>query len=116
MREANTLQPPLPSTFQAHLRDYQLQGFDWAMRLAHWGAGGCLADDMGLGKTVQALAVLVARAGDGPALIIAPTSVCFNWQQEAQHFAPTLTLTQFSELKDHQSRTQKFRRLAPAMV
>ncbi|KJY97318.1 DEAD/DEAH box helicase [Pseudoalteromonas ruthenica] len=111
MREANTLQPPLPSTFQAHLRDYQLQGFDWAMRLAHWGAGGCLADDMGLGKTVQALAVLVARAGDGPALIIAPTSVCFNWQQEAQHFAPTLTLTQFSELKDHQRRAQKVQAL-----
>ena len=82
--------PPIPSTLKAELRDYQVAGFQWMTRLAHWGVGACLADDMGLGKTVQALAVLLDRAADGPALIVAPTSVCYNWMAEAHRFAPTL--------------------------
>jgi SNF2 family DNA or RNA helicase len=45
---------------------------------------------MGLGKTLQALAVVLARAPEGPTLIVAPTSVCMNWVSEAQRFAPTL--------------------------
>ncbi len=45
---------------------------------------------MGLGKTVQGLALLVERAPAGPALIVAPTSVCANWENEARRFAPTL--------------------------
>ncbi|MCA9514030.1 MAG: DEAD/DEAH box helicase, partial [Myxococcales bacterium] len=49
-------------------------------------------DDMGLGKTVQALALLLRRAPDGPALVVAPTSLGFNWAREAQQFAPGLTL------------------------
>ena len=98
MHEANTITPELPTTLQAQLRDYQLEGFDWMCRLAHWGAGACLADDMGLGKTLQALALLLARADGGPSLVIAPTSVCYNWQQEALKFAPTLNLHMFSEL------------------
>jgi SNF2 family DNA or RNA helicase len=53
--------------------------------------GGCLADDMGLGKTLQALGVLLERAAGGPALVIAPTSVCGNWLAETQRFAPTST-------------------------
>lgn len=97
MHQANIIQPELPTTFQAQLRDYQLVGFDWASRLAHWGAGACLADDMGLGKTLQALAVLLARASEGPSLVIAPTSVCFNWQQEALRFAPTLNIKLFAD-------------------
>jgi superfamily II DNA or RNA helicase len=97
MHQANTIEPQIPSTFQAQLRDYQLVGFDWASRLAHWGAGACLADDMGLGKTLQALAVLLARGSEGPSLIIAPTSVCFNWQQEALKFAPTLNIKLFAD-------------------
>ena len=64
-----------PSTLQAELRDYQLEGFEWLARLAHWGVGACLADDMGLGKTLQALALILSRAPGGPALVVAPTSV-----------------------------------------
>ena len=90
MHEASVLAPEPPSTLQAELRDYQREGHIWLRRLAHWGVGGCLADDMGLGKTVQALAVLLDRATGGPALVIAPTSVGFNWQAELQRFAPTL--------------------------
>jgi SNF2 family DNA or RNA helicase len=87
--------PQLPTTLQAELRDYQLEGFEWLARLAHWGVGACLADDMGLGKTVQALALILLRAPAGPTLVVAPTSVCMNWISEAARFAPTLNVKLF---------------------
>ncbi|MFN5515721.1 MAG: DEAD/DEAH box helicase [Cyanobacteriota bacterium] len=95
IREMKDLNPQVPSTLQAELRDYQLEGFQWLARLAHWGVGACLADDMGLGKTVQALALILTRAASGPVLIVAPTSVCPNWIAEARRFAPTLNPCQF---------------------
>lgn len=82
--------PQVPASLQAELRDYQEEGFRWMMRLADWGVGGCLADDMGLGKTVQTLGVLLARADQGAALVVAPVSVCNNWYSECQRFAPSL--------------------------
>jgi len=81
---------PVPSEFKGTLRDYQDEGFQWLVRLAQWSRGCCLADDMGLGKTVQALALLAHRADLGPALIVAPTSVSFNWEREAEAFTPGL--------------------------
>ncbi|NJR68516.1 MAG: DEAD/DEAH box helicase [Synechococcales cyanobacterium CRU_2_2] len=90
LNEVKTLEPKLPSTLQAELRDYQKEGFEWLARLAHWGVGACLADDMGLGKTIQALALILTRAPQGPTLVVAPTSVGINWISEAQKFAPTL--------------------------
>ena len=87
--------PQLPSTLQAELRDYQVEGFEWLARLAHWGVGACLADDMGLGKTLQALALILSRAPQGPTLVVAPTSVCMNWISEAARFAPTLNVKLF---------------------
>ncbi len=95
LSELDNLQPALPSTLATELRDYQLGGFLWLSRLAHWGVGACLADDMGLGKTIQALALLLARAPQGPALVVAPTSVCLNWQSEIARFAPTLRVMVF---------------------
>lgn len=95
LKEIQNLEPQLPSTLQADLRDYQTDGFQWLSRLAHWGVGACLADDLGLGKTLQALAVILTRAPAGPTLIVAPTSVCLNWVSEAQRFAPTLNPIQF---------------------
>ncbi len=94
---ARKYQPIVPSTLQAQLRDYQLEGYLWLARLAHWGAGACLADDMGLGKTVQGLALILNRAADGPTLVLAPTSVCMNWLDEAQRFAPTLNVFRFGD-------------------
>ncbi len=95
LKEMESLQPQIPSTLQAELRDYQIEGFNWLARLSHWGVGACLADDMGLGKTLQALAVILTHASEGASLIIAPTSVGFNWQSEAEKFTPTLNPIMF---------------------
>ena len=89
---AGRLEPEVPSTLQAELRDYQIEGFRWLSRLAFWRAGACLADDMGLGKTVQAIAVMLEQAPHGPCLVIAPTSVCHNWENELSRFAPSLAI------------------------
>lgn len=85
-------QPQLPRALQADLRAYQHEGFIWLARLAEWGVGACLADDMGLGKTLQILALLQLRAANGPQLVVAPTSVTFNWLAESRRFAPQLKL------------------------
>jgi SNF2 family DNA or RNA helicase len=98
--------PKLPTTFQAELRPYQMEGCFWLSRLANWGVGACLADDMGLGKTIQALASLVERAENGPALVVAPVSVCQNWVIEARRFAPTLNFRIFGE-GDRQKMVEK---------
>lgn len=95
LRTIESYQPTLPSTLQATLRPYQEDGFTWLARLAEWGVGACLADDMGLGKTVEALALILLRASQGPTLVAAPTSVCANWVSEAQRFAPTLRPVRF---------------------
>ncbi len=94
-RLARPVDPELPSTLQARLRPYQVEGFRWLARLSQWGVGACLADDMGLGKTVQALAAVLLRAPDGPTLVVAPLSVIANWQEEARRFAPTLQVRHF---------------------
>ncbi len=90
MREAMQAEPAVPSLLKAELRDYQREGYVWMQRLAIWGVGACLADDMGLGKTLQSIAVLLNQAQQGPCLVIAPTSVCGNWESEIARFAPTL--------------------------
>ncbi len=106
LREAtDTIYEP-PAGLNAQLRDYQIEGFRWLCRLAQWGIGGILADDMGLGKTVQALAMLLTRVESGPTLVIAPTSLGFNWQRECERFTPSLTPIVFRdidrlELKNH---------------
>ncbi|MCP4654879.1 MAG: hypothetical protein GY856_05600, partial [bacterium] len=91
LREARRLDPVPPAELTATLRGYQLEGYRWLRRLAAWEMAGCLADDMGLGKTVQALALLLDRRNRGPALVVAPTSVGFNWERETRRFAPALT-------------------------
>jgi len=58
--------------------------------LRRLGFCGCLADDMGLGKTIQALAMLDSKERRGPALVVVPRSLVFNWKEEAAKFAPRL--------------------------
>ena len=48
----------LPIGFNATLRAYQKQGYDWLRFILENGLGALLADDMGLGKTIQTLAVI----------------------------------------------------------
>ena len=84
----------LPTGINAEFREYQMKGFGWLWFMYKYGLNGILADDMGLGKTLQALTVLQkAKEEDGPmpALVIAPTTVVFNWESEIQKFAPTLS-------------------------
>ncbi len=99
---AKNLEPTLPEGLQAELRDYQFEGYCWLRRLSEWGVGGVLADDMGLGKTLQTLAVLLDRAEHGPTLILAPTSVGFNWMREAARFAPSLNPILYRESDRHE--------------
>lgn len=83
-----------PAGLAAVLRPYQQQGLNWLQFLREFQLAGILADDMGLGKTVQALAHLLVEKEAGranrPSLVIAPTSLMFNWRHEAGHFTPRL--------------------------
>jgi superfamily II DNA or RNA helicase len=81
---------------EATLRSYQFEGYQWLWRLSQLGLGACLADDMGLGKTVQVIALLLVRSAAGPALVIAPTSVCTNWVEELNRFAPSLRAVEYA--------------------
>ena len=80
-----------PTGFQGTLREYQRDGLGWLRFLRKFGFGGCLADEMGLGKTVQVLALLAGKR-DGPALVVVPRSLIFNWKSEAEKFAPKLNV------------------------
>ncbi|MBC7744296.1 MAG: DEAD/DEAH box helicase [Flavobacterium sp.] len=95
--EIDELDPPL--NFKGTLRPYQKAGYNWFHFLRQYNFGGCLADDMGLGKTVQTLALLqkikeesLVTDGRFTSLIVMPTSLVYNWQNEAQKFAPQLRI------------------------
>ncbi|SDS31599.1 DEAD/DEAH box helicase [Pseudomonas oryzae] len=83
-----------PVGLRAELRDYQQHSLAWLQALRELEVGGILADDMGLGKTLQTLAHILAEKEAGrltsPALIVMPTSLIPNWQDEAARFAPEL--------------------------
>lgn len=82
----------VPERLEGVLRDYQVTGFNWLMGLASAGFGGILADDMGLGKTLEVLTFLLAQREEGalPSLVVAPTSLMYNWLEEAERFTPEL--------------------------
>lgn len=103
-----------PKGFNLELRPYQKEGLAWLQFLREQGLSGILADDMGLGKTAQALAhlLLEKEAGrlDRPALVVLPTSLIFNWKNEAARFAPGLSVlslhgperkSRFAEIAQH---------------
>nr|WP_320147228.1 DEAD/DEAH box helicase [uncultured Anaeromusa sp.] len=83
----------LPQKLNAQLREYQETGYRWLTALAQHQLGGVLADDMGLGKTVQMLTFLQHAKEQGetkPSLVVAPTSLVYNWLEEASRFTPDL--------------------------
>lgn len=92
---AERLKPRPPRALARTLRGYQKEGHAWLSRLAAAGFGCVLADDMGLGKTLQMIAALIDRAKEGPALVVAPTSVVFNWLRELERFAPSLDVVHY---------------------
>jgi superfamily II DNA or RNA helicase len=83
-----------PPGLLASLRPYQEQGLAFLQHLLAHEVGGILADDMGLGKTLQTIAHILREKTEGrlstPVLVVAPTSLLFNWRRELRRFAPAL--------------------------
>ncbi len=99
----NTVMPEygIPEGFNAEFRDYQIEGYRWMRFMHERRFGALLADDMGLGKTLQTLAIIVESCKKHSATehrddvgiktaVIAPKSLLYNWQSEANKFFPDL--------------------------
>jgi SNF2 family DNA or RNA helicase len=89
----------MPLNFIGELRAYQKAGFNWMNFLTEFNFGGCLADDMGLGKTIQTLALLQNQKESGvknASLLIVPTSLIYNWKNEAAKFTPELKIFEYT--------------------
>ncbi len=82
----------VPQEITADLRSYQKEGLNWLNFLDEMGWGGILADDMGLGKTIQVLTFLqhLVKKDSKPNLVVVPTTLLFNWENELKKFAPEL--------------------------
>lgn len=97
LRRATELQtsvtPAVPSTIQAEMRGYQVEGYHFLAYLSANRFGGILADDMGLGKTLQTL-TWIAWLREKPefegktVLVVCPKSVVQNWLSESARFLP----------------------------
>ena len=81
------------------LRPYQQRGVQWMHTLDKLHLGGVLADDMGLGKTVQVIALLLSARDPErkigaiqPSIVVAPTTLTYNWLSELERFAPDLSV------------------------
>lgn len=99
---------PTLGSLEKQLRSYQVTGARWLLHQAQRSGGGLLADEMGLGKTVQTLAMLQQLGG--PALVVCPSSLVWNWQREARQFVPSMKVlpldgsgrsTRFAEIAQH---------------
>ncbi|KAK3417865.1 hypothetical protein EUGRSUZ_H03855 [Eucalyptus grandis] len=95
----NTRLVTQPSCIQGKMRDYQLAGLNWLIRLYENGINGILADEMGLGKTLQTISLLgylhEFRGITGPHMVVAPKSTLGNWMNEIRRFCPTLRAVKF---------------------
>ena len=99
----------VPEELNQTLRYYQKTGFKWLKVLDTFKFGGILADDMGLGKTIQILSIILDYVKNysietefikgqesintkRASLVIAPSSLTLNWQNEAKKFAEDLNV------------------------
>jgi len=85
----------VPVELNATLRHYQQAGLNWLNFLDDFNFGGVLADDMGLGKSIQIITFILSqrdKVGHNTNLIVVPTSLIFNWQQEVAKFAPSIRI------------------------
>lgn len=87
----NKMDVIIPNGLNANLREYQIQGFKWFKTLSHLQFGGILADEMGLGKTIQTIAFLLSQKNK-KSIVVAPTSLIYNWKNEFETFAPSLNV------------------------
>ncbi len=75
------------------LREYQLEGLNWLVKLYANGISGILADEMGLGKTVQTVAMIgyltEFKNAPGPHMVLAPKSTMSNWMKEFRKWLPS---------------------------
>ena len=78
--------------FNGTLRNYQVKGVEFLYNIEKFGFGSILADDMGLGKTIQIIALLLIKKSTKASLIIAPTTLLYNWESEIKKFAPNLSV------------------------
>lgn len=92
LSEPGSLAFRLPAAMRGVLRPYQKIGVQWLCALDYYGLGGILADDMGLGKTLQTITFVMMtwQKRRKPCLIIAPTSLVYNWLSEFEKFSPQL--------------------------
>ncbi|XVE65663.1 hypothetical protein DITRI_Ditri08aG0018200 [Diplodiscus trichospermus] len=95
----NTRLVTQPSCIQGKMRDYQLAGLNWLIRLYENGINGILADEMGLGKTLQTISLLgylhEYLGITGPHMVVAPKSTLGNWMNEIRRFCPVLRAVKF---------------------
>lgn len=85
------------------LRDYQETGVKWLYNIYKCGFGGILADEMGLGKSIQLICFIkeiLKEKPDAKILIVAPTSLIYNWKNEFDKFGSELSYKVFAENKE----------------
>lgn len=88
-----------PQDLKASLREYQKVGYNWLKTLDYLGFGGILGDEMGLGKTLQTIAFIASSRGS-KSLIVAPTSLVYNWASEFEKFAPGIKVAAVNGAKE----------------
>ena len=94
------------------LRDYQVSGVKWLYTICKCGFGGILADEMGLGKSLQTIMFIkkmYEENKDSKFLIVCPTSLVYNWENEFNKFAPDLSYQVFAgNRQERQELLQKY--------
>lgn len=104
----------VPETLKGILRNYQKQGYQWMRFLSYYGFGGILADDMGLGKTLQAITLLKSIDPQEQSLVVAPTSLVYNWEDEIIKFAPDIKVSVITG--DKKARSLAFENMKDSQV
>ncbi|HOM01566.1 MAG TPA: DEAD/DEAH box helicase [Acetivibrio sp.] len=112
IKEPGDMDFEIPEKLKNILRDYQKVGYKWLKTLAYYGLSGILADDMGLGKTLQVIAFILSEKdkAEAPSLVVAPTSLVYNWQEEVKKFAPELkTLVISGSISERHEKFEKIK-------
>ena len=107
MENMKKIKPAVPENLEGVIRGYQRDGMEWLTQLAYLGFGGILADDMGLGKTLQVIAYIHGIKPDKPCLIVAPSALLYNWQNEINKFIPDAKSLIIDGVRDEREKRMK---------